>query len=90
MLDGEVGIQIDPNNPAEMVRLGRGQFFGEMGLISGRRRTATVVATEPCVLLEVDRNTMIRLVRSEACDQGGDRQRRGHPPDQDLPRAAGR
>jgi CRP-like cAMP-binding protein/thioredoxin reductase/Fe-S-cluster-containing hydrogenase component 2 len=66
VLDGQVGIQIDPNNPAEMVRLGCGQFFGEMGLISGRRRTATVVATEPCVLLEVDRNTMIRLERSEA------------------------
>ena len=66
VLDGEIGIQIDPANPAEMVRLGSGQFFGEMGLISGRRRTATVVATKPALLLEVDRNTMIRLERSEA------------------------
>jgi len=64
VLDGEVGIQIDPANPAEMVRLGPGQFFGEMGLISGRRRTATTVATAPSLLLEVDRNTMVRLVRS--------------------------
>jgi CRP-like cAMP-binding protein/Fe-S-cluster-containing hydrogenase component 2/thioredoxin reductase len=64
VLDGEVGIEIDPANPADMVRLGPGQFFGEMGLISGRRRTATTVATAPSLLLEVDRNTMVRLVRS--------------------------
>ncbi|HYM72723.1 MAG TPA: cyclic nucleotide-binding domain-containing protein [Stellaceae bacterium] len=66
ILDGQVGIQIDPTNPAEMVHLGPGQFFGEMGLISGRKRTATVVAAQPSLLLEVDRNTMIRLERSEA------------------------
>lgn len=64
VLDGEVGIQINPANPAETVRLRTGQFFGEMGLISGRRRTATVVATQPSLLLEVDRNTMVKLVRS--------------------------
>ena len=64
VLDGEVGIQINPDKPAEMVRLGPGQFFGEMGLISGRRRTATIVATQPALLLEVDRNTMVKLVRS--------------------------
>ncbi len=64
VLDGEVGVQINPEKPAEMVKLGPGQFFGEMGLISGRRRTATIVATQPALLLEVDRNTMVKLVRS--------------------------
>src|SRR5215469_5928907 len=64
ILEGEVGIQVDPANPNQMVTIGRGQFFGEMGLISGRRRTATTVATKPAILLEVDRNTMVRLVRS--------------------------
>jgi len=66
VLDGEVGIRINPTNPEEVVRLGPGQFFGEMGLISGRRRTATVVATKAALLFEVDRNTMLRLERSEA------------------------
>ena len=64
VLDGEVGIQVNPNDPNEMVRLGSGQFFGEMALISGRRRTTSVIATKPSLLLEVDRNTMVRLVRS--------------------------
>jgi CRP-like cAMP-binding protein/thioredoxin reductase/Fe-S-cluster-containing hydrogenase component 2 len=65
VLDGEVGIQIDPRNPNDMVRLGPGQFFGEMGLISGRKRTATVVATKPVLLFEVERNTILKLERSE-------------------------
>jgi CRP-like cAMP-binding protein/ferredoxin-like protein FixX len=65
ILVGEVGIRINPDDPNEMVRLGAGEFFGEMALISGRRRTSTVVATKPALLIEVDRNTMIKLVRSE-------------------------
>jgi CRP-like cAMP-binding protein/thioredoxin reductase/Fe-S-cluster-containing hydrogenase component 2 len=64
VLDGEVGIRTDAANPEEMVRLGAGKFFGELALLSGRRRTRTVVATAPSLLLEIDRNTMIRLVRS--------------------------
>jgi len=64
VLDGEVGIQIDPKRPGEMVRLGPGQFFGEMGLISGRKRTATVVATKPVLLFEVERNTILKLERT--------------------------
>jgi len=64
ILEGEVGIQINPDDPGELVRLGPGQFFGEMALISGRRRTSSVVATARSLLLEVDRNTMVRLVRS--------------------------
>ena len=64
VLDGEVDIQVNPVDPRDAVTLKTGQFFGEMGLISGRRRTATVVARTECLLLEVPRNTMIRLQRS--------------------------
>lgn len=64
ILDGEVGIQIDPVNSSETVRLGPSQFFGELALLSGRRRTRTVAATAPSLLLEIDRNTMLRLVES--------------------------
>jgi thioredoxin reductase/Fe-S-cluster-containing dehydrogenase component len=41
-----------------------GEFFGEAGLISGRRRTGTVVASTDCVLIETPRTTMNRLIRS--------------------------
>ncbi len=71
ILDGEVGIRVNPDDPNEMVRLRRSEFFGEMALISGRRRTSTVVATVDSLLLEVDRNTMVKLVRSEPTIKAG-------------------
>ncbi len=38
-----------------MTRLGRGQYFGEMSLLTGEPRSATVVAVEDSVLFELDR-----------------------------------
>ncbi|HYE49630.1 MAG TPA: cyclic nucleotide-binding domain-containing protein [Azospirillaceae bacterium] len=64
IVDGAVDIQVNPLNPKEVVTLRSGDFFGEMGLISGRRRTSTVVSKEPSLLIEVARNTMIRLNNS--------------------------
>ena len=66
IVEGSVEIRIDPNDPRQVVRLGQGEFFGEMSLISGRRRTATVVAGEGCVLIETPRRSMIKLIGSVA------------------------
>ncbi len=46
------------------IRLEAGQFFGEMSLVSGRRRSATVVAGDGCVLIEIPRLAMIKLMSS--------------------------
>ncbi len=46
------------------VVLSKGQFFGEMGLISGRRRTATILAGDDCVLIETPRRSMLKLLAS--------------------------
>lgn len=49
------------------VRLSQGEFFGEMGLLSGRRRVATaVVAQEGTILLETPRKQMLKLIASVA------------------------
>ncbi len=45
----------------EVGRLGRGQYFGEMSLLTGDKRAATVVAAEDVVLLEIDRPSFSRL-----------------------------
>jgi CRP-like cAMP-binding protein/thioredoxin reductase/Fe-S-cluster-containing hydrogenase component 2 len=42
-----------------------GEFFGELGLISGRRRSSTVRAGKDCVLLEAPRRPMLKLVASQ-------------------------
>lgn len=44
--------------------LGAGHFFGEIGLISGRRRTATVRAGENSLLIETPRKQILKLMSS--------------------------
>ncbi|MGQ0618539.1 MAG: cyclic nucleotide-binding domain-containing protein [Panacagrimonas sp.] len=63
---GSVDIEIDPDDPFKRISIGPGQFFGEMSLISGRRRSSTVYAGEGCVLIESPRRTMLKLINSVA------------------------
>ena len=65
ILRGEVQIRgADANNQARLVVLGPGNFFGELGLISGRRRSATVYAGPRCILIETPRREMLKLLAS--------------------------
>ena len=63
IVEGEVHIVIDPEKNLR-VTLKRGEFFGEMSLISGRRRSATVIAGNNCVMIETPRRSMNRLINS--------------------------
>jgi hypothetical protein len=48
----------------EIRRLESGDFFGEVAALSGRPRTATVVADADCELLEIDHWALERLVEA--------------------------
>lgn len=64
------GILIGPFTPgivgdialAAQIRLGPGDFFGEMGLLSGERRSADVTAVDYCDLLILDQKDFKQFV----------------------------
>jgi len=47
-----------------VAELEEGAFFGEVSILTGKPRTATVVATEHCELLELDRPTLDAITQS--------------------------
>jgi small-conductance mechanosensitive channel/CRP-like cAMP-binding protein len=61
-LVAEGSVAVMAGKPArEVTRLTTGQYFGEMSLLTGEPRSATVVAAEDALLLEVDRPTFAKL-----------------------------
>lgn len=62
VLRGSVRILLDDKNPSNHVILEKGAFFGEMGLIAGRPRSATVLSnSDDTILIETPRRTMLKL-----------------------------
>jgi CRP-like cAMP-binding protein len=47
-----------------------GDFFGEIGLLKGVPRTATVTMTEPSTLLRIEGETFLSLVRTGVAHRG--------------------
>lgn len=46
-------------------QLGRGEFFGEASLVSGLRRSEKAKSLEDCVLMEIPRRAVLRLLNAE-------------------------
>ncbi len=62
IVSGDVGVQLDPKDPTRLRTIKAGRIFGEMALISGRPRAAAVLAGKDCVLIEVPRRAMLKLI----------------------------
>ena len=60
--EGSVLVEINPNDPSITVPIGQGSIFGEVGLISGRRRGSTIRAAEPTTVMELSRNAALKLI----------------------------
>ena len=63
---GEVGVAIQNGTEDNKIAIRAGSFFGEMALISGRRRSATIVAQADCTLIETPRRTILKLLAIES------------------------
>jgi len=66
IIEGEVKVEVPAREKGEVQQLTipRGNFFGELGLLSGRRRSSRVRAGDGCVLIETPRRTMLKLIAS--------------------------
>lgn len=76
--------------PLEIRRLDVGDFFGEVAALSGRPRSATVVATTDCELLEIDHWALEILVEARPRAQRileGAREGRAQSPEEEAVRA---
>ncbi len=63
ILSGKVNIEVEGRDGGTSVfEMEEGNFFGEMGLLSGRRRSGTAIAGENCVLVETPRRSMLKLL----------------------------
>ena len=60
--EGSVVVEVNPSDPSITVPIEQGTIFGEVGLISGRRRGATIRAAEPLVAIELSRNAALKLI----------------------------
>jgi thioredoxin reductase/Fe-S-cluster-containing hydrogenase component 2/CRP-like cAMP-binding protein len=63
IIDGEVALDTSGPQPIRTL-LGRGEFFGEMSLLSGRPRLERAIAGPGCILVETPRRTMLKLMNS--------------------------
>jgi len=63
--DGEVDVEVAAANgaaPRVVNHLGRGDYFGEIGLLTGSTRNATVRATRETQVMELDRDGFMTMI----------------------------
>lgn len=60
--EGSVLVEVNPDDPSITVPIEQGSIFGEVGLISGRRRGSTIRAAEPTVVMELSRTAALKLM----------------------------
>ncbi len=60
--EGSVLVEVNPEDGSVTVPIEQGSIFGEVGLISGRRRGSTIRAAEPAVTMELSRTAALKLL----------------------------
>jgi CRP-like cAMP-binding protein len=64
LLRGEASVSVSKNGTSiEVATLSEGDCFGEMSLLTGERRTATVRANADCEVMEIFKSSMAAVLR---------------------------
>ncbi len=63
---GEVAVTLRKTGRKPVAKLGQGEFFGEMSLLTGEKRSATVSAESETRLLKLSKDTMAHLLGENA------------------------
>jgi CRP-like cAMP-binding protein len=61
-----VGQEIHDAEPTRVAALQAGDYFGEMSLLTGEKRSATVVATADCEILEIAKGQLAQILQENA------------------------
>jgi branched-chain amino acid transport system substrate-binding protein len=68
IVEGVVGVKVqgkENSESVEVARLGAGNFFGEMALLTGEERTATVTAITDVFLFEITKEDVAGLIQTQ-------------------------
>ena len=67
ILKGKVGVLINSIDgfPIKVAELGPGDFFGEMSLLEGMPRSATVEALEDCIVMVINENNFEKIIAQQ-------------------------
>ena len=64
LLRGTANVSVNQNgSPIQVAALGSGDYFGEMSLLTGERRSATVRADGDCYVMEISKDVMAGIIR---------------------------
>jgi len=58
-------VRLENDQTLEVARLGAGNFFGEMALLKGQERTATVIAMTEVCLYEIIKSDILPLLQEQ-------------------------
>ena len=65
LLEGAADVHVDhPGGSAYVATLKAGDYFGEMSLLTGEKRSATVIAKSDCEVLEIGKETFAEMLQS--------------------------
>ena len=58
----DVSAEISPNKSIDIARLGAGDFFGEMSLMTGAPRSATITCVTDTYLFEISKKDILPIL----------------------------